>query len=51
MTFWRQNNPRGDEDFIDHACSAFRRLNAKLDTVIDQGSSSSAQGGKRKKRR
>jgi hypothetical protein len=49
--FWRQNNPRGDEDFIDHACSAFRRLNTKLDIVIEQGSSSSAQGGKRKKRR
>lgn len=47
--FWQQNNPTGLEDYIDYSCEAFRRMNMKLDKVLD-GESSSAHG-KRKKRK
>ena len=48
--FWQQNNPRGLEDFIDHSCEVYRRLNTKLDK-LSLGESSGAQERKRKKRR
>jgi len=48
--FRTQNNPRSNEDFIDHACEAFRRLNTKMDKILE-GESSSAQEKRRRKRR
>ena len=48
--FWQQNNPTGLEDYIDYSCEAFRRMNMKLDKVLE-GEASGAQEKRCRKRR